>query len=266
MRIGVDPGNKEIKVAAANGAIAFNSCLGEWRERKLTSSFSENDMEIEWRGKRYFLGDLAENESRFKLQANGISKVHDEGVLRVLIALYQFESDVFDITVSQPIKGHTDRLKEKFKAMLLGNHELIVNGRRKEFYIENVGVSAEGAVAYFTTEKEYLTRIIDIGSGTINGATIKNGKFIDLESFTIQGGMNDGDPALIADVIHSKLKGLWSEDDSMHLIGGGAESVSKHLNFPGSFVHYPFENEPKFANAIGLYLLGELLHERGKRG
>ena len=46
--------------------------------------------------------------------------------------------------------------------MLLGEHELIINGKKKEFYVENVEVSAEGAVAYFTTEKEYLTRIIDI--------------------------------------------------------------------------------------------------------
>jgi plasmid segregation protein ParM len=265
MRIGVDPGNKEIKIASQNGVLAFNSCLGAWRERKLTSNFSEYDMEVEWKGKKYFAGDLADNESRFKYQASGISKVHDEGILRVLLALCQSDEEKFDITVSQPIKGHTNKLKEKYKEMLKGRHELIINGKERKIFIRNVEISAEGAVSFFTTEKAALTRILDIGSGTINGATIKNGKFIDLESFTIQGGMNDGDPEAIAEVIESRIKGLWNDHDRIHLVGGGAEIVSQYLSIPGAFVHYPFENEPKFANAIGLYLLGELLHERNKR-
>lgn len=264
MRIGVDPGGKEIKVASQNGVFSLNSCVGTWRERKLISDYGDSGLEIEYLGKKYFTGDLAENESHFPLQAKGISKVHEEGVIRVLFALLQFDNESFDIIVSQPIEGLTSDLKDKFKAMLKGKHELIVNGKVKTIYIESVGVVGEGAISYFVTPKDYLTRIIDIGSGTINGATIRNGKFVDKESFTIHGGLENASAFEVASAIHSKLKGLWKETDKIYLVGGGARVVKEFLELPNTYILSPFGNDPKFANAIGLYMLGEELHERNK--
>jgi plasmid segregation protein ParM len=147
--------------------------------------------------------------------------------------------------------------------MLEGTHELVVNGVRKRVGIRKVNIASEGAAAFFTTNQEDLVRIIDIGSGTVNCATVIDGQFIDLESFTLEYGAEQGEINAIAQALSSRLKGIWHQNERIHVVGGSAEQLVHEMEseFPCAFVHYPFQNDPKFANAIGFHVIGEALYE-----
>lgn len=74
--------------------------------------------------------------------------------------------------------------------MLLGSHDLSLNGVKKTIIINRVEVAAEGGAAFWSNPQTGLVRIIDAGSATINCASLVDGKYIDKDSFTINFGCN----------------------------------------------------------------------------
>lgn len=272
MIVGIDPGNFEVKVAGAAGLDRFSSSLGEFRERNIEQLHGKDDMIFEFNGRRGFAGSLAEAESEFAGTIMGDSKAHEDTVLRVLIALHRFGqlANDFQIVVGQPIGKHTPAEKQRIKEMLLGQHEITINGRKKRICISRVEVAAEGAAAFWGRPQNNLVRIIDIGSGTVNCASLYNKRYIDKDSFTLPFGVNTVKSQNFEEMargIVTYTSKKWNKEDLIHVVGGGAYDITPYLKnfYPNARVTNPIHGiravDPVFANAVGYYTIGEGLYD-----
>ncbi|KYD30044.1 ParM/StbA family protein [Geobacillus sp. B4113_201601] len=274
MILGIDAGNEKTKVVTEKGVFLFESSMGEYRERKLIQRFGEDDMIFEYEGRKWFAGTIAQYECEFGGTRKGDSKAHEEAKLRILLAIHRYSNEtVNDIVVGQPISTHSESEKIKIKDMLKGTHFLKVdygNGfLEKKIVIRNVEVAAEGSSAILSHPQKNLVRIIDIGSGTVNFATILNMRYIDRDSFTERFGLatvRTNDLEAIARRIANVALAKWNEHDYVLLCGGGAKPLYPYLKqyFSNSNLLLPIHNnqyhEPTFANAIGFYRIGEMLY------
>lgn len=277
MIVGYDAGNYESKVVTPQGAFKFLSCLGEWREFNMDiGALGEDDIVFEYEGNKGFAGTLAKNESFFIREMAGESKAHEDALIRILIGLHRFTNDLeHDLIVGQPIKKHKAE-KEKIISMLKKRHSITVNGITKTFVIRNIAVAPEGAGAFWAYRgNEEKVRIIDVGSGTVNGATVNNGKFVDRESFTLNVGANTEEnlqlDKLAGMIIAKSTKKQWHKDDCIKVCGGVSEKMIIYLSnyFSNVQLLQPmirFGNSsmkivhPVFANAVGFYELARDLY------
>lgn len=270
--VGVDAGNNNVKIFGPYGEKIFPSELGEYRERRLKQTFSDNDIIYEYNGKKGFAGTLAQFESQFTASRMGESKAHEEMLIRVLLGLHKYSTkDSYSIVVGQPISRHTENEKRKMKSILEGRHEITVNGARRNILIERAEIAAEGGAAFWSFPTKGLVRVLDIGSGTVNGATLNDGRYIDRDSFTIRDGLetlitNDLEQFIRKICLHA-LK-YWDIDDAVLVCGGGAKKCIDLMYeyFSNVNIIYPkvetfsknggvgFKQlEPIFANAVGFY-------------
>lgn len=275
--IGIDGGNYETKLVTRRGAFKYRSCLGEWREFNIDKgALSDEDIVYEYGGTKGFAGTLAENESLFLREMAGDTKAHEDAKLRILIGIHRFSNDsTHDIVVGQPIKKHKAE-KQRIVEMLEGRHTLTVNGEIKTFTIRRVSVAPEGAGAIWSYRgDESKVRIIDVGSGTVNCATISDGRFIDRDSFTLGFGANSEDiyeVGRLAEAIIARTSKRWSPTDCVRVCGGIAELVAPLLDrhFTDVATIQPMIREggnsfravhSVFANAAGFYELARDLYE-----
>lgn len=275
MILGIDSGSSNVKVATSEGVFQFTSQLGEWRERNLKNQFSEDDMEYEYNGKKGFAGTLAVYESEFVRQMMGSTKAHEDAKIRTLLAIHRFGGLNNQIVVGQPIIQHNEIEKQKIKDMLIGHHTLTLNGVTKTFAIDRVEVAAEGGAIYWgikTTAS--LVRIIDIGSGTVNCATIADGRYIDKDSFSLEYGAESRksrDLTLMIDSIIAHTSKTWSKEDVVFIAGGLGEEAEKQIS--SYYKHaqkieipYVMNGEyhfahPVFANALAFYNIARGLYD-----
>lgn len=271
--MGIDAGNYEVKICTSKGFNNFPSNIGEYRERKLIDSFGKDDIIWEYNGNKGFGGSLAKFESEFNGTIKGKSKAHSETILRVLIAIHKYGDKANKIVVGQPIDTHYDSEKQKLKSLLKGTHKITVNKIEKEVIIEHVEIAPEGPSAILSNPTNGLIRIIDIGSGTTNFATLYNLKRIDKGSFTEQIGMEimrNKDPKEFAKGLVKIISGTWDLNDSIYLTGGGADKVYSHIieYIPNCKVFKPRIGNSllstKFANAAGFYVIAKGLYENGQ--
>lgn len=268
MIVGVDAGNHEIKLFSEIGATRLLSNLGEWRERKLNQVFSEDDIEFEYNGRKGFAGTLAKYESEFNASIMGDSKAHPDTVIRVLLGLCKHcpVDGFFHIVVGQPITTHDEDHKQKLKKLLKGEHYISVNGRVRHLDLVGVEVAAEGGAAFWAAPKKGLVRIADFGSGTINAATLDDGRYIDKDSWTETFGMGtnkSGDLEQLVRAFAAKAYKKWRLDDKVLVAGAAASALVPHMHafFPNAEVLYPKVIKdgkiellnPVLANAVGLY-------------
>jgi len=277
MILGLDAGNDRVKVFGEIGEISFPSVLGEYRERKLVSKFSSDDMVYEFSGQRGFAGTLALYESNYAASMLGDNKAHNDLLIRVLIALHRYSNDTnFKIVVGQPISKHDEKHKQQIKQLLLGTHEFKLNDISKNITIERVEVAAEGAAAFWSAPRNGQVRLLDIGSGTVNGATLINGSYIDKGSFTIKEGLNthdDIDLQKFARKVATTALKKWEVDDCILVVGGGAETLINHLQeyfFNIEVLNPKIRNgsiikefKPIYANAIGFYTIAKKVFQNG---
>ncbi len=275
MIIGIDAGNYEVKAISPTGSDKFPSEIGEYRDRRLEQTFSADDMIVEHQGKKFFAGTLARYESEFAGSMMGGTKAHNDTLLRVLLALARQDSDKFKVIVGQPIGGHVEGEKDRIKAILSGWHAIKVNGKTRRFYCERIEVAAEGGAAFWAAPRDGLTRIIDIGSATINCATlIDGGKYVDRDSFTLPFGMNttkSRDLAAMARAISVEALKKWAHNDPIFVAGGAAKAVTPFLqqHLPCAEILRPHlklngqyrQLDPVFANAVGFYRIGEVVYD-----
>lgn len=267
--VGVDGGNYEVKAISESGADKFPSDLGEYRERNLKQKFTDNDMVVEYRGQKFFAGSLAKYESEFNGTMMGATKAHDDAKIRVLIALHRQNHDCFSIIVGQPIGQHNEQEKQAIKTMLRGWQDIHINGKKQKFYIERVEIAAEGGAAFWASPRDGLVRVIDIGSGTVNLATLDDKRYVDRDSLTMMLGANttkSQNLEAMARTIAAEALKKWSKDDVVFLAGGPAQSFYPYLlsYFPGTEVLKPhiiaagqrMQLPPTFANACGFYRIG----------
>lgn len=265
--IAIDDGGNSCCIATRDGLENFPSIKGYYGERNLTSLSGKYDYIVDYLNNRYVMGTLAKYDCTMPIQMHTKSKQNEFFDLSVLVAIHQFGYLSNDVVVSVPIRMHNDEEKEGRRSRLIGSHTVTVNGVTKTFYINDVKVAPESAVAYWVDQPRGKSRFLDIGSRTIGYATTVNEdgdiRFIDSESDTIFGKgvealSNDYNAKGLADFICGRLSRIWSTSDSVYLLGGGAldeELVNNILNyFPNSRVM----NNPKLINAIGMYNLGKV--------
>lgn len=277
--LGIDAGNFETKIFGKGGPMKFPSLIGEYREFNLDVHMKEYDFIFEYNGKKGFAGTLAERESELAASIFTTSKAHDELILRVLIAIHKYSNDnKFKIIIGQPISKHTPEQKTKMKKMIKGEHEITINNVTKKINIERVEVAAEGAAAYWSNPVyKGKVHVIDVGSGTINCATLLDGDYIDRDSFTLSFGMEtlkNKDLAEISRKIHHEGKRRRWGTSKVLVCGGSAEVMFPHLvtkfvdvdllkpkyvkkqDNGGMKAEYL---SPTYANAVGFYNIGKVV-------
>lgn len=117
-----------------------------------------------------------------------------------------------------------------------------------------------------------MCRIIDIGSGTVNMASILDKRHIHKSSDTMNTGMetvkNKGDYEGIARAIFQHATRLkWKKDDAIYVCGGIGEIILPHIrkHFANAEILTPLLKremdtltvKPVFANAVGFYHLAK---------
>lgn len=277
MIVGIDPGAYETKLITKDGAFKMLSCLGEYRELNIEKKLDKEDIMYEFNKEKGFACRLALKESLFKRRMAGDTKAHKDALIRILIALHRFTDDTqFDLVVNQPIVKHKQD-KDKIIEMIKGKHSILVNGHTKTFNINNVSVAPEGAVSYWTlNQPSDYERIIDVGSGTVNAATIIDGEFIDLESFTLLFGANSEEKYDVNDLAEA-IKAQcsvkrWKKTDKVRLCGGISSNLKENLAqyFREIDLIQPKIRvgnsmkilQPVYANAVGCYELACELYEQ----
>lgn len=233
----IDPGNCNTKFAGMQQRpFIFPSAIGvNDLQRNLKRETGPHDFEWQYEGVSGFAGTLALEESEYSESRKDDSKAHFDAKLRTLIALHRFGGgNEFDIVVGQPIETHTEAEKTDIKRMYIGRHDLTINGQRKLITINRCEVSPEGAAAgLLVAPNTGMIRVIDIGSGSVNYATIINRKFNNRGSWTFSEGMEskrDLQPASFARQIASKaITRKWTATDKVYLVGGGAGVLLSHL-------------------------------------
>lgn len=277
--LGVDAGNSSIKVVGKDEPLLLPSALGEYRERKLDQKFSDDDIIYSYNGRKGFAGTLAINESQLLASRMGDSKAHEEMLVRVLLGIFQYShKNEFDIVVGQPIAKHTKQEKDKMKKLLKGEHEITVNGNTRKITINNIEIASEAGASFWSNPRKGLVRIIDVGSGTVNAATLNDGKYIDKDSFTIGHGLETilvDDMESFARKIAIQSLNSWSPKDNVLICGGGYKKVLPFLKeyFHNISALYPNINNdddikvsvnltsPIYANAVGFYNIAKKVFE-----
>lgn len=269
--IGVDGGNFKVKAVGATGPLSFYSNICDWFERGINEQFGNDDMEFIINGRAGFAGSIAKIEDEFGgVNMLGNSKAHVEAQLRILLAAFHFcnDGDDLKIVVGQPIGQHTPNEKSKIKKLLIGWHNLEVNGIKKTIFIDEVEIAPEGSAAVWSVEPtNMLTRILDVGSGTVNAATITDKrKHVTNQSTTFNFGAmttNQGVEALARGIIKNASK-KWHREDYLLICGGVSEKILPHIqdHFINAELLRPVFNgielHPMYANAVGFYKLAKM--------
>lgn len=277
--LGIDAGSNRVKVFGPFGADQFRSNICDWFNRDVAETFGEDDMEFEINGRKGFAGTIALYEDEFgSASIYGDSKAHEDTKIRVLLAVNRYLNkncpnvSRLSIVVGQPIKGHKETEKNKIKDMLLRQHQIKVNGKTRTFIIDNVGVAPEGSSAFWSFKENGTIRIIDLGSGTVNAATIIDNRHINNASDTFNFGAetvnNKNDFANMArGIIRNTTKLKWDKSDKVFVCGGMAEGITQHIaeHYLNAKILNPvFKNgsevkvySPIFANAIGFYSIAK---------
>lgn len=277
--LGIDAGNYRTKTIGPEGPDAFRSALASWVEGEERETFGADDMTFSVDGRRGLAGTVASYEDEFGGVAMfGNTKAHDDAKVRVLIACarYRPRGGHFRIVVGQPIKRHTESEKKAIRALLLGTHEVAINGQLCEVVIDDVSVARESASAYVGTPLSRTMRVLDVGSGTVGAASIVDGRFINSGSGTFDFGtetVRDKSDlgALALGAIRNTTALKWQTGDLVGVCGGSADKV-----FP--FVKQRYENaqvirpsiqtigggierlHPSFANAAGFYAIARQVY------
>lgn len=279
--IGIDAGNYNAKVAGPYGEDIFRTKICGWFVRNVDEEHGHDDMEFEIGDRKGYAGTIAVNEDQFDgIAMYGESKVHEDTKIRVLLAIHRYivkyapDTTHISIVVGQPIKTHLPGEKEELEKMLRGPHDFIVNGKKRKFTIVAVGVAPEGSGAYWANPQDGRVRIIDIGSGTVNCATILDNRHINTASETFNFGMetvkNKSDLKEVARLVISATSTLkWRKTDKVFVCGGVANELLPHLTHHFSDVqtlvpHLQMKSDayetlaPDYANAVGFYELARL--------
>lgn len=277
--LGIDAGNHKAKVAGEYGIDSYRTAICEWFERDIEEMHGEDDMEFEIEGRKGFAGTIAVYEDQFGgTGMYGDSKAHEDTKIRVLLAIHRYiekycpNTENVSLVTGQPIVSHKATEKEKIIEMLKGPHEFTVNGEKRRIHIHDVAVGAEGSGAYWASPETGTVRIIDVGSGTVNCASVIDGKYINNASDTFNFGMetvnNKEDLAGVArGIIRGTTKLKWKKTDQVYICGGIAKELLHYIaeHYETARLLQPLLQgekhvevaDPVFANAIGFYNLAK---------
>jgi len=278
MLLGVDIGYSTTKLIGQYTELKFASIVGTGRERNFTSS-KDTDIELEYQGRRYFIGNLAKRESWDATMAFDRNKVnHMNTKLLLLAALGQASKGEVWITTGLPISDYREQRKLLAQA-LPGCYKIRINGEEKIIIIKDVIVFPQALGALFAISDKIKhnkrTGIIDIGFKTTDFAVLEDGLiYNDRLSRSIDTGISTAyemtaleqnidfmevefadDKALqaVAIKIQDSIKRVWRDTyfDMVYLCGGGGIALQNY--FPDAIL-LP---NAQFKNAEGFYIVSK---------
>lgn len=262
MIVGVDAGKYQLRVVHQLGSFKFLSKLYPYRELNLENSPSENDLIVEFEGKKYLTGDLGEREGNIPIQYTDISKAHETTLILLLTALHRLQSHSFKVVIGTPISTRTESEKKKIKNMMLGNHVITVNGNKKLINICQLEIGAEGASGFWSDPLNGEVQGLDFGSTTINFFYMNNKKFINKKSNTFPYGSENSfmdSPESTMEAIQSQLANKFKKENTTQVMGGLANHMIHAVRkyYPNAYVVH----NPIFATATGLYEVARAAYE-----
>jgi len=272
IHIGIDTGRKLTKVAGEN-VLIFPSVVGTARRLKLEN---EADYDIKIDGKHYFVGWLAD-EAYDRREMASESKIHDETRVLFLTALSLMlnSEEPLLITSGLPVSQYSPETKILYNGLVQGRHQIEMKGMRINANIDLIHVLPEGAGAWWdavlsesgrisdhSLMRQPVTRILDLGSRTINYLTLIEGRYLDRCSGTFNYGClemerPDNDPDRFTRRIMADLTKQWSDikrSDVLFLTGGGA--LKMRDAFAREFLTIIVACNPVTANVRGYRKMG----------
>jgi plasmid segregation protein ParM len=286
--IGIDCGRSYVKTVTKGlrkGELyrdSFESIVGSGRQLKINKR-AANEIECWFEDKHYFVGSLADDESLDARQLMLTKNHKDTLVLTLVAAARAGAHGKISVVTGLPVENHTPEQKQAIADLLSGEgqtYRIDVNGTKYSIKLDRVAVAVEGGAAYWSEEKpvDGLVRVLDIGSKTVNYVTIKNKRFRDRGSGTLNKGVETMGNASAAEHVESIAGSLgregWEENDEVIVAGGKAVELLPHVQefFPNArlpridwnvFPHLKDKEDnekaaelAKFANAIGFYRMG----------
>jgi len=261
--IAIDTGRSETKVIADNIEIKYPSIISEFYNRTLSKG---GNYELGLNTEKYFVGDLA-REGYCRTVNASYDKIHEEMKVLFITALAITNRPESVIVTGVPVDSHLEYVKKDMRQFLKGTHEGKINGSPFKVTVKALEIVPEGAAVFWDYCLDYrgnivkptsgTYRIVDIGSRTINVATIIDQHYLNRESFTLDYGCYDllnaknKDKKRFYKRIWGDLMQRWQYNDSDILLfsGGGSLLLKEHIPFqivPGAV----------FANARGFRKLG----------
>ena len=163
MILGVDLGNWNVKTSEGD---IFPS-----RYTIVENILGATGDALEYEGIKYFMreGKLENNYDKANKETN---------LILFLYSLALQKDRYFKVVIGLPALAYKAN-RESFKDKLLNQkiHDVVINKEHKKIIIEDLIVFPEGAGAYFSLRNRPKNCvIIDIGGGTINIVSFKNGK------------------------------------------------------------------------------------------
>ena len=249
---------------------SFRSVVGEWHHREISDG---EEYEVIINGEKYFVGQLALDESIAPIEMNTSSKINNETKVLFLtgVALSVVEPDSNLIIVTGvAVDMFNSATKVALEKLLYGEYNIRVNDKHiKKLSINNITIVPEGVAAYqYSLSKDDSLklgkkRIIDIGSLTVNYSTINGAKFINRDSGTLPFGMiklqgNHVSNEQYVKRIFTELSQKWMdydpESDKVLLTGGGALQFGDLFKQHYKNIH--IVDNPIFANVQGYNWMG----------
>lgn len=260
--IAVDAGRSFVKVKPQFGDLfKFPSYIGHWADRE-NPEFVEGDIEMEYEGEKYFVGQLAKRESDDWYQPYMEDKAVLETVLLTLGAIYLAGFKSGDVSLITGVPVNRYKLdKERLKDLLKRKHEVIINGEHFTYNINRILIGIEGGSSFYQYPREGRVRIIDIGSRTTNVVTYEDYVYINRESTTLDMGWEtykeitaNNAEALTKSIVGQVSRRKWSLDDPVLVVGGVAELMLPYLK--NSFPNAEVVEDAIYSNVKGYYALG----------
>jgi plasmid segregation protein ParM len=286
--LGVDCGRsyvKNVTKGLQKGELyrdSFESIIGSGRQLKINKR-AAHEIECWFEDKHYFIGELAADESKDARQLM-LTKNHKDTLILTLVAAARAGAHgKISVVTGLPVENHTPEQKQAIAQLLQGEgqtYRIDVNGTKYSIKIDRVAVAVEGGAAYWAEDKpaEGLVRVLDIGSKTVNYVTIKNKRFRDNGSGTLNKGVETMGGSSESEHVEAIAGALgregWEEGDEVIVVGGKALDLLPHVQefFPNArlprtdwriFPHLKTKTDneraaeiAKFANAIGAYRMG----------
>lgn len=238
--LGFDGGRYSTALAGPSGYFdIFPSWVGEARELKLKNELRPTDIQLETPIGAFFLGDLAKDESHGGARFMTEAKHHLDTKLLMAAAIGRYAlhtgEERFTVTTGVPAKLHKQENKRALADLLVGGYEVVLNGRKVSFTVERVDVAVEGPSAYMLLcpGAPGTRRFLDLGSRMINYGTMRNGRWVDKESGSLEFGCDSADVPTddaLARLITAEISLKWRDFSPItYVFGGGIRRCGNYL-------------------------------------
>lgn len=262
LTVGADIGKYKMKIKWRGGTKDYLSKIAVYHE--LRDNIDEEYTVIEYGGKKYFTGELADREGNENLlNSPDIYKSNHVTLLNLLIGLSKLPDDEFRIVVGNPLGVNNQLERTRLNDLLSGIKEFKVNGKSFRKHVLKVGIAPEGLAAWYSQPNSDDLNIWDFGSSTIHAIAVRKRKLLDSRSRTFDFGfetMVDNNYEGLMESLASQMEKKWNDGNpKVMCIGGKAVEMFQYVRkyYANAILH----NNPEFANALGLYEMGVAAYE-----